>query len=278
MSFTHLDESGHARMVDVTGKQPTVRAASARAFVTMAPDTVAALRDGSVPKGDVLAVSRIAGIQAAKRTPELLPLAHVIGVHGVVVDLQIEDAGVSITATVRTADRTGVEMEALTAVTVAALSVVDMVKGIDRTVTITDAWVKAADSGMSAAFGELENSGDTDATIVSVSSDASSMMELHEVVDDGTGSMVMQEKDGGFVIPAGGSLTLEPGGYHFMLMDLTAPLVAGDEATFTVTFDDGSTMKFVAPVKDFTGADENYNDGGMDMGDDHSGMDMGGDE
>ena len=86
MSFTHLDESGHARMVDVTGKQPTVRAASARAFVTMAPDTVAALRDGSVPKGDVLAVSRIAGIQAAKRTPELLPLAHVIGVHGVVVD------------------------------------------------------------------------------------------------------------------------------------------------------------------------------------------------
>ena len=82
-------------------------------------------------------------------------------------------------------------------------------------VTITDAWVKAADSGMSAAFGELENSGDTDATIVSVSSDASSMMELHEVVDDGTGSMVMQEKDGGFVIPAGGSLTLEPGSYHF---------------------------------------------------------------
>ncbi|MEO2132071.1 MAG: copper chaperone PCu(A)C [Microbacterium sp.] len=145
-------------------------------------------------------------------------------------------------------------------------------------VTITDAWVKAADSGMSAAFGELENSGDTDATIVSVSSDASSMMELHEVVDDGSGSMVMQEKDGGFIVPAGGRLTLEPGGYHFMLMDLTAPLVAGDEATFTVTFDDGSTMKFVAPVKDFTGADENYNDGGMDMGDDHSGMDMGGDE
>ena len=136
MSFTHLDESGHARMVDVTGKQPTVRAASARAFVTMAPDTVAALRDGSVPKGDVLAVSRIAGIQAAKRTPELLPLAHVIGVHGVVVDLQIEDAGVSITATVRTADRTGVEMEALTAVSVAALTVYDMVKAVDKAMTI----------------------------------------------------------------------------------------------------------------------------------------------
>ncbi|HIE62351.1 MAG TPA: copper chaperone PCu(A)C [Microbacterium sp.] len=145
-------------------------------------------------------------------------------------------------------------------------------------VTITDAWVKAADSGMSAAFGELENSGDTDATIVSVSSDASSMMELHEVVDDGTGSMVMQEKDGGFVIPAGGSLTLEPGGYHFMLMDLTAPLVAGDEATFTVTFEDGSTMEFTAPMKDFTGADENYNGGGMDMDEGHSDMDMGGDD
>ena len=138
MSFTHLDESGHARMVDVTGKQPTVRAASARAFVTMAPDTVAALRDGSVPKGDVLAVSRIAGIQAAKRTPELLPLAHVIGVHGVVVDLQIEDAGVSITATVRTADRTGVEMEALTAASVAALTVYDMCKAVDRGMVIEE--------------------------------------------------------------------------------------------------------------------------------------------
>ncbi|WP_341577736.1 cyclic pyranopterin monophosphate synthase MoaC [Microbacterium schleiferi] len=152
MSFTHLDESGHARMVDVTGKQPTVRAASARAFVTMAPGTVAALRDGAVPKGDVLAVARIAGIQAAKRTPELLPLAHVIGVHGVVVDLRVEDAGVSITATVRTADRTGVEMEALTAVTVAALSVVDMVKGIDRTVTIMDACITAKEGGRSGSW------------------------------------------------------------------------------------------------------------------------------
>jgi cyclic pyranopterin phosphate synthase len=156
MSFTHLDESGHARMVDVTGKQPTVRAASARAFVTMVPETVAALRDGTVPKGDVLAVARIAGIQAAKRTPELLPLAHVIGVHGVVVDLQVEDAGVSITATVRTADRTGVEMEALTAVTVAALSVVDMVKGIDRTVTITDACITAKEGGRSGSWTRAE--------------------------------------------------------------------------------------------------------------------------
>src|SRR5690606_14417364 len=129
MTFTHLDDAGHARMVDVTAKSPTVRAASARGFVRCSPEVVAALRDGAVPKGDVLAVARIAGIQAAKRTPDLLPLAHVIGVHGCTVDLQIVDDGVEIEATVRTADRTGVEMEALTAVSVAALAVVDMVKG-----------------------------------------------------------------------------------------------------------------------------------------------------
>ncbi len=129
MSFTHLDASGHARMVDVTGKQPTVRSATARGFVRCAPEIVAALRDGTVPKGDVLAVARIAGIQAAKRTPELLPLAHVIGVHGAAVELEITPDGVEIEATVRTADRTGVEMEALTAVAVAGLAVIDMVKG-----------------------------------------------------------------------------------------------------------------------------------------------------
>ncbi|MBN9201152.1 MAG: cyclic pyranopterin monophosphate synthase MoaC, partial [Microbacterium chocolatum] len=110
MSFTHLDAAGHARMVDVTEKVPTVRSATARGLVRCAPEVVAALRDGTVPKGDVLAVARISGIQAAKRTPELLPLAHVIGVHGATVDLVITDAGVEIEATVRTADRTGVEM------------------------------------------------------------------------------------------------------------------------------------------------------------------------
>lgn len=136
MSFTHLDAAGHARMVDVTEKQPTVRAATARGFVRCAPAVVAALRDGTTPKGDVLAVARISGIQAAKRTPELLPLAHVIGVHGAVVDVSVTDAGVEIEATVRTADRTGVEMEALTAVAVAALAVVDMVKGMDKATAI----------------------------------------------------------------------------------------------------------------------------------------------
>lgn len=136
--LTHLDESGRARMVDVTDKQPTVRAATAAGRVVTSPETVALLRDGAVPKGDVIAVARIAGIQAAKKTPELLPLAHVIGVHGAVVDLTITDTGVDITATVRTADRTGVEMEALTSVSVAALAVIDMVKGRDRSAHVTD--------------------------------------------------------------------------------------------------------------------------------------------
>ncbi|APZ33650.1 molybdenum cofactor biosynthesis protein C [Microbacterium aurum] len=136
MSFTHLDAAGHARMVDVTDKQPTVRAATARGFVRCAPDVVASLRDGTTPKGDVLAVARISGIQAAKRTPELLPLAHIIGVHGATVDLEVTDTGVEIEATVRTADRTGVEMEALTAVAVAGLAIVDMVKGLDKATAI----------------------------------------------------------------------------------------------------------------------------------------------
>lgn len=136
--LTHLDTAGHARMVDVTDKQPTIRSATAAGRVVTSAETVALLRDGSVPKGDVLAVARIAGIQAAKKTPELLPLAHVIGVHGAVVDLTITDTGVDITATVRTADRTGVEMEALTSVSVAALAVIDMVKGRDRSAHVTD--------------------------------------------------------------------------------------------------------------------------------------------
>ncbi|WP_349428404.1 cyclic pyranopterin monophosphate synthase MoaC [Microbacterium sp. LWS13-1.2] len=148
-NFTHLDDAGNARMVDVTLKQPTVRSATARAFVRCAPEVVAALRDGSVPKGDVLAVARIAGIQAAKRTPELLPLAHVIGVHGAAVDLAVEDGGVAIEATVRTADRTGVEMEALTAVSVAGLAVVDMVKGLDKGTSIESVRIVTKTGGKS---------------------------------------------------------------------------------------------------------------------------------
>ena len=152
MSFTHLDESGHARMVDVTDKQPTVRSATARGFVRCAPEVVASLRDGSVPKGDVLAVARIAGIQGAKRCAELLPLAHIIGVHGASVDLAIEDGGVAIEATVRTADRTGVEMEALTAVSVAALAIVDMVKGLDKSSSIENVRIIAKEGGRSGSW------------------------------------------------------------------------------------------------------------------------------
>ena len=147
--FTHLDPAGQARMVDVTAKLVTARSATAAGLVLCPEQVVAALREGSVPKGDVLAVARIAGIAAAKRTPELLPLAHVIGVHGVVVDVAVVDEGVAIEATVRTADRTGVEMEALTAVAVAALAVVDMVKGIDKNVQITSIRLLAKDGGKS---------------------------------------------------------------------------------------------------------------------------------
>ena len=134
-------------MVDVTEKVPTVRSATARGSVRCSAAVVALLRSGDVPKGDVLAVARIAGIQAAKATASLLPLAHVIGVHGTTVDVRVTDDGVDLEATVRTADRTGVEMEALTAVSVAGLAVIDMVKGVDRTAVITDVRVVAKSGG-----------------------------------------------------------------------------------------------------------------------------------
>ena len=151
-TFTHLDAEGHARMVDVTEKAPTVRSATATGFVRCGPTVVAALREGTVPKGDALAVARIAGIAAAKRCPELLPLAHVISVHAVAVDLEVADDGVAIEATVRAHDRTGVEMEALTAVSVAALALVDMVKGLDRTVTIDSVALQEKTGGRSGAW------------------------------------------------------------------------------------------------------------------------------
>ena len=134
-------------------------------------------------------------------------------------------------------------------------------------VTITDAWVKSAETGMSAAFGDLANTGTEDVTVVSATTEASSMIELHETVENDSGEMVMREKDGGFIIPAGGSFMLEPGGNHIMLMDLTAPLAAGENVTFTLTFADDSTLEFTAPVKDYSGANETYEgDEEMDMG------------
>ena len=120
--LTHIDESGHARMVDVSGKDVTARQARATGRVLLSAAAIAALRAGEVPKGDALAVARIAGIQGAKRTPDLVPLCHPIAVHSVTVDLTVADDAVLIEAIVRTADRTGVEMEALTSVTVAALA------------------------------------------------------------------------------------------------------------------------------------------------------------
>lgn len=131
----------------------------------------------------------------------------------------------------------------------------------------SDIWVKAADSGMSAGFGELRNDGDSDLTIVSASSPATSAMELHETVQNESGQMVMRPIEGGFVIPAHGSITLEPGGNHLMFMDVTSPLRAGDDTTITLTFSDDSTAEIAAPVKEFAGANENYEGGAHDMGD-----------
>lgn len=150
--LSHLDEAGRARMVDVSGKDVTVRTATASGRVLLSAQAVAALRDGTVPKGDALAVARIAGIAGAKRTPDLIPLCHPLAIHGVVVDLTVEDSGVAITASVRTADRTGVEMEALTSVSVAALTLIDMVKAVDKGAVITDVRLEAKDGGRSGSW------------------------------------------------------------------------------------------------------------------------------
>jgi len=145
--LTHIDESGHARMVDVSGKDVTAREARATGRVLLSAAAIAALRAGNVPKGDALAVARIAGIQGAKRTPDLVPLCHPIAVHSVAVELELADDAVLIEATVRTADRTGVEMEALTSVTVAALALIDMVKAIDPATVISDVRVEEKSGG-----------------------------------------------------------------------------------------------------------------------------------
>jgi cyclic pyranopterin phosphate synthase len=152
--LTHVRADGSAHMVDVSGKSVTAREASAAGRVLVSPAVVEALRGDGVPKGDALAVARIAGIQAVKRTPELIPLAHPIAVHAVEVDLTVADDAVDISATVRTADRTGIEMEALTAVTVAALALVDMVKALDRHARITDVRVTAKSGGRSGDWTE----------------------------------------------------------------------------------------------------------------------------
>jgi cyclic pyranopterin phosphate synthase len=147
--LTHVDESGAARMVDVSGKDVSDRRAVATGRVLVAPRVLELLRGEGVPKGDALAVARLAGIMAAKQTPTLIPLCHPLAISGVTVDLAVADDAVEITATVRTTDRTGVEMEALTAVSVAALTVVDMVKAVDKAAVITDVRVESKTGGKS---------------------------------------------------------------------------------------------------------------------------------
>ncbi|MDX3854173.1 cyclic pyranopterin monophosphate synthase MoaC [Streptomyces sp. AK02-01A] len=148
-NLTHIDESGAARMVDVSAKEVTARTARASGRVLVSPRVVELLRGGGMPKGDALATARIAGIMGAKRTPDLIPLCHPLAVSGVTLDLSVTDDAVEILATVKTTDRTGVEMEALTAVSVAALTVVDMVKAVDKGAVITDVRVEEKTGGAS---------------------------------------------------------------------------------------------------------------------------------
>jgi cyclic pyranopterin phosphate synthase len=147
--LTHVDETGAARMVDVSDKDVTARTATATGRVVVSARVVELLRGEGVPKGDALAVARLAGIMGAKQTPSLIPLCHPLAISGVTVDLTVTDESVDITATVRTTDRTGVEMEALTAVSVAALTVVDMVKAVDKAAVITDVRVESKSGGRS---------------------------------------------------------------------------------------------------------------------------------
>jgi cyclic pyranopterin phosphate synthase len=144
-TFSHLDEQGRARMVDVGGKAFTRRRAVARGVVSMSPATAAAIAGGTLPKGDVLAVARVAGIQAAKRTSDLVPLCHPLPLTAVAVDLVVTGSSVEITVTVETTGQTGVEMEALTAVSVTALTVYDMCKSADKEMSIGEValWEKS---------------------------------------------------------------------------------------------------------------------------------------
>jgi cyclic pyranopterin phosphate synthase len=150
--LTHLDDAGHARMVDVSAREVTVRTATATGRVVAATAVLTAIASGTVPKGDVAATARVAGIMAAKRTPDLVPLCHPLALHAVEVDVEVRDDAVHLTARVGTADRTGVEMEALTAVAVAGLTVIDMIKALDPAASLTDVVVEAKDGGRSGSW------------------------------------------------------------------------------------------------------------------------------
>lgn len=157
--LTHLDDSGAARMVDVGGKPATARRAVATGRITMSPQALAAIRDGSAPKGDVLAAARIAGIMAAKRTGELIPLCHPLGLEAVSVDFDFEDAAIRATATASLTGRTGVEMEAMTAVSIALLTIYDMGKSVDKAMVIEGVRLLAKSGGKSGEWRAPEASG-----------------------------------------------------------------------------------------------------------------------
>jgi cyclic pyranopterin monophosphate synthase len=150
--LTHVDRTGRPRMVDVSAKPATARRAVAEALVALSQETLSLVIDGRTAKGDVLTVAELAGVMGAKRTSDLIPLCHPLALHGVSVDLTVDDTGVAITASVRTADRTGVEMEALTSVSVAALTLIDMIKAVDKRAVITDVRLEAKDGGKSGSW------------------------------------------------------------------------------------------------------------------------------
>lgn len=160
MNFNHFDESGHAIMVDVSAKQPTMRTAIAAAEVRLSPELLTAIKGGGVAKGDVLGVARLAGIMAAKRTPDLIPLSHPLAIHNVSVEFIMDEAAGLVTAhcTVRAYERTGVEMEAMTGATLAALTIYDMCKGSDKSITIGEIRLLFKDGGKSGVFRRDENS------------------------------------------------------------------------------------------------------------------------
>lgn len=158
-ALSHVGPEGDARMVDVSGKEPTVREATAAAFVRMSPETVAVVRAGGLSKGDALGVAKIAGIMAAKKTPELIPLCHPLALSKIDVSLELVEAGVVVEATVRTRDRTGVEMEALVAASVASLTVYDMCKAVDKGITIEEVGLVAKTGGKSGPWARSGDAG-----------------------------------------------------------------------------------------------------------------------
>jgi cyclic pyranopterin phosphate synthase len=154
MGFNHFDAKGQAIMVDVTGKQPTLRTAVAEAQVVLRPETLSAILEGKMTKGDVLGVARLAGIAAAKRTPELIPLSHPIAIHHAAVDFSTEPTKgeITVVATIKAFERTGMEMEAMTAAAVAALTIYDMCKGADRSIAIREISLLHKEGGKSGVY------------------------------------------------------------------------------------------------------------------------------